>query len=221
VSEEKYLEDYLLIKKTTEYVRQKSFPSFKELEDDVSQEAFIKLFKNGFFVRDDHKGKSSYISRAVSNCFIDQLKSLGIICNLTKAEKTQSNNKYLNIVNIGLDDMLDNNIPEAETITPENQVNASDAYKWIKNCFESVFNDISDPKRQAFFESAFWWYNDQGVSTKELALLVGYKSSNPTQELKRLIQKVSLCTQPHGIEVVNPNEQVQFLQEQIQSDGSL
>jgi len=216
---EKYLENYLLIKKTTESIRLSNFPGYKEFEDDVLNEAFIKLFKSGFFDREEQK--RSYIYRAVNHCFIDHLKAIGIIRNLSKSEKEQSGHKTQNVVNIGWDDMTDNSMPESEMINPDSHVEAEDAYRWIKDCYDAVYKSIKDQSRKAFFESSFWWYNDRDVSTKDLASLVGYDSSNPTQELKRLIQKVSMCTQPHGITVVNPHEQVQFLQEQIQYGGGV
>jgi len=117
--------------------------------------------------------------------------------------------------------MVEISEPSSDSVTPEGFINAKEAYQWIKSCFDSVYGDIKDLKRKAFFDSAFWWNNDHQMPVKEMAAFVDYQSSNPTQELKRLIQKVSSCTEPHGITVVNPHEQVQFLQEQIEYEGAI
>ena len=58
-------------------------------------------------------------------------------------------------------------------------------------------------------------FDSYGLTTKALAKHLGYTSSNPTQELKRFAEKVSLCTSPHGIVINNPHEQIQFLREQL------
>jgi DNA-directed RNA polymerase specialized sigma24 family protein len=210
------IEYLLLLKKTTASVRQRHFPGYTEIEEDVSQEAFIKLYESDFFSKDDHTGKNSYIYRTVKNCFLDKLKSLGVFRKLTKAEAKNTGNKTVNISTVTIDDWVETSEPESELLSPEGNFDAEEAYQWIKNCFDSVYDSINDSKRKSFFDSAFWWYNDQGMPVKELATFIGYESSNPTQELNRLIQKVSMCTEPHGISVTCPHEQVQFLQEQIE-----
>jgi DNA-directed RNA polymerase specialized sigma24 family protein len=211
------LEYLLLIKKTTKSIRLNLFFDHDSIEDDVSHDAFIKLFESGFFTKQNHTGKNSYIYRTVKNCFFDKLKSLGVIRNLTKAEKENTVNKYENIISITMDEFIETSEPVADSVTPEGYINAKEAYQWIKSCFDTVYNEIKDLKRQSFFNSAFWWHNDKGIPVKELARFLGYETSNPTQELKRLIQKVSLCTEQYGITVTNPHEQIQFLQEQIEN----
>jgi DNA-directed RNA polymerase specialized sigma24 family protein len=214
MSDDKELLEYFsLIKKTTSSIRKRSFYDHVDVEEDVAHEAFIKLFENGFFKKNDHVGRNSYIYRTVHNCFIDKLKGLGVIRNLTKAERLKSDNKYENIHNVPMDEIDDYYELNADTLTPDGIIDATEAYQWIKLCFDSVYNEIKDTSRQKFFDTAFWWQNDIGLPIKDLAQFVGYKTSNPTQELKRLIEKVSGCTEPHGVTVVNPHEQIQFLQE--------
>lgn len=209
------LENFLLIKKTASSIRNRSFYDHIDIEEDVAHEAFIKLFESGFFKKQDHTGRNSYIYRTVHSCFIDKLKSLGVIRNLTKSERLKSNNKYENIHNVSMDEIIGHSEQSLDTLQPDGIIDATEAYKWIKLCFDSVYNAIKDATRQRFFDTAFWWQNDTGLAIKDLAKSIGYKTSNPTQELKRLVEKVSGCTEPHGITIINPHEQIQFLQEQM------
>ncbi|MDT8451559.1 MAG: hypothetical protein RQ936_02295 [Gammaproteobacteria bacterium] len=209
------LEYFLLIKKTASSIRNRSFYDHMDIEEDVAHEAFIKLFESGFFKKQDHTGRKSYIYRTVHNCFIDKLRGLGVIRNLTKAERLKSNNKYENIHNVSMDEIVGDFEQNVDALTPDGIIDATVAYKWIKLCFDCVYNGIKDTARQKFFVTAFWWQNDTGLSIKDLAQFIGYKTSNPTDALNRLIEKVSKCTEPHGITVINPHEQIQFLQEQM------
>ena len=210
----KYL---LLIKKTVSHIRSRSFSGYADIEEDDAHDAFLKLLGNGFFARSDHSGEKSYIYKTVENCFIDRLKSMGVIRNLTKAEKEKTGKKTESITFLDVDDADEVRKPVSDSISQSDALYAEQAYRWIKACFEAVYNKISNAQRQAFFKSAFWFDNEDDIPLKELAALVGYTSSNPTQEFNRLVNKVSLCTEPNGVSVVNPKEQVQFLLEQIES----
>lgn len=216
MSEDKELLEYfLLIKKTASSVRNRYFYEHMDIEEDVAHEAFIKLFESGFFKKEDHTGRNSYIYRTVRNCFIDKLKGLGVIRNLTKAERLKSDHKYESIKNVSMDEVAGYSEQNVDEVAPGDIFDATEAYKWIKSCFDTVYNGIKDTARQSFFDAAFWWQNDTGLSIKDLAQSVGYKSSNPTQEMNRFVEKVSGCTELHGITVTNPHEQIQFLQEQM------
>lgn len=215
------IEYLLLIKKAAASIRKKSFYKYDDIEEDVAHDAFIKLFSSGFFERDDHAGEKSYIYKTVQNCFIDRLKSLGIIRSLTKSEKELTDKKYENILSITMDEYTELSEPAADALSLGDNIHVEEVYGWIKSCFEAVYEKITNDKRKAFFHSAFWFDSEHDIPLKELAKFIGYTSSNPTQEFKRLVNKVSLCTEPNGVSVVNPQEQVQFLLEQLDLTGTL
>ncbi len=212
----KYL---LLIKKTSSHIRKKSFQDYAEMEEDVAHDAFLKLMSSGFFERERHSGVNTYIYKTVQTCFIDRLKSIGVIRSLTTGEKEHSENKYENIRSVNLDEFSELAEPVSDTLTHSDTLIAVEAYQWIKSCFEAVYSSISNEKRRAFFKSAFWFDCEYDIPMKKLAELVGYTSTNPTQEFNRLVEKVSQCTEPHGVNVVKPREQVQFLLEQVALAG--
>lgn len=219
--DEKAAAEYLLlIKKTTAHIRSKSFQDHFDIEEDVAHDAFIKLLQSGFFERNNHSGEKSYIYTTVNNCFIDRLKSLGVMRSLTKSEKVTTGNKYENISSITIEELGEESEPVSGAISPVDKLYAAEAYGWIKACFHAVYDKITNDKRKAFFKSAFWFDSGPDIPIKDLALQIGYTSSNPTQEFKRLVQKVSLCTEPNGVSVVNPEEQVQFLLEQLDLTGT-
>lgn len=193
----------------------------KDLIDDISQEVFIKLFKQDFFnqnkfdTEEEKKSTGAYIKRTVHSCYMDYLASNGINRRLTKSEKVMTSNTYQNINYDHIDDMNESELNLIEVNSPEQQLFAKEAYEWIKGCFKSLSEKIKDTKRRAFFEAVFWHFETYDLPLNILAAQLGYVSSNPTQELKRFVEKVSMCTQPHGIVVQNPQEQIQFLREQI------
>ncbi|PKI12783.1 hypothetical protein [Colwellia sp. 12G3] len=216
----KELAEYLLlIKKITSW-KIKS-PDHKGFVDDIVQEVFLKLFKQNFFdenkfeSEDERKMITSYISQAVHSCYLDQLKVLGFNRRLTKAESESSGNKYENIQNNQIEDTCESEIALSQVESPEQYIFVKEAYQWIKRCFDKLLLNISNFDRREFFEAAFWSFNEYDLPLNKLAVHIGYSSSNPTQELKRFIDKVSLCTQPHGVVVTNPHEQIQFLRELI------
>jgi RNA polymerase sigma factor (sigma-70 family) len=224
MKEEQALEGYyLLIKKYTAY-KIKS-PDHKELIEDVAQEVFIKLFNRDFFSdydlnnSEDNKKASSYIAKTVNSCYYDLLTTLGINRRLSQSERSDSGNKYTNIDKSPTEDIDESGAVFSSIGNPEQSVILQDALKWIKSCYESLSSSVKDLNRRQFYEAAFWQFDDYDMPLKELANHMGYKSTNPTQELKRFVEKVSLCTQPHGVKLNKPSEQIQFLLEQIESNS--
>jgi DNA-directed RNA polymerase specialized sigma24 family protein len=212
----------LVIKKITNYK-----VVDKSIVDDISQEVLIKLLKQDFFsnnkldTEEEQKSTCAYIKRTVHSCYMDYLTANGISRRLTKSEKAISGNSYQNINYDHIDDVSDSELNLVEAETPEQQLFAKEAYEWIKGCYTALSEKIKDTKRRAFFEAAFWRVESYGLPLKALASQLGYVSSNPTQELNRFVEKVSMCTQPHGVFVQNPQEQVQFLCEQIDHQGQV
>lgn len=221
VDNKKIAEYMLLIKRITKW--KVTGIENNELIDDISQEVLIKLLKQGFLksnrLESDSEKKMawSYIKQTVNSCYMDQLIILGISRRLTKAERVSTGNKYENIKNEQIEDANESELTLVEYETQEQQVFFKEAYEWIKSCYLSLLDKINDTNRKLFFEAAFWQFNDHDMPLKSLAQHLGYKSSNPTQELSRFVEKVSMCSQPHGIVIKNHHEQLQFLREQIEN----
>jgi DNA-directed RNA polymerase specialized sigma24 family protein len=215
----KYL---LLIKKLTN-IKIKD-PDHRDLKDDVVQDVFLKLYKTDFFStndlntsEDNNRQINGYIVKAIRSCYMDQLKLRGINRRLTRSEAEASGNRYESIQTQAIDDTDENNFISSPTEGPDQYVFIREAYNWIESCFNSASSDMKDTVKRSFFNAAFWEFDNYGLPMKELALYLGYTSSNPTQELKRFAEKVSLCTGPHGILINNPHEQIQFLREQLEN----
>jgi DNA-directed RNA polymerase specialized sigma24 family protein len=212
-----------LIKKITAW--KVKTPEHKEFIEDIAQETFLKLLKRDFFNEHDisdaenEKIINSYVHQTVWSCYMDQLKLQGINRKLTKSEAEASGGRYQNIVNSPIEEVCDSETAIHAFETPEQHLFAREVYQWIKNCFETLSLEIKNIERKRFFYAAFWEFSAYDLPMKALAGHLGYQSSNPTQELKRFIDKVTLCTQPHGITVSNPHEQIQFLQEQLDNSG--
>jgi hypothetical protein len=198
-------------------------PNHKGFIEDVIQEVFIKLHKQNFFEKNtfdfvdkDYKSRA-YINLTVRSCYMDHLRILGINRKLTKEEKLSSGNKYENILNSVIEDVCESEMTLAPVQTPEQVTFITEAYHWIKQCYNSLASNVNDVNRKTFFEAAFWQLSSYNMPVKALAGHLGYSSSNPTQELKRFVEKVSMCTQPHGVTLNNANEQIEFLREQIEN----
>jgi hypothetical protein len=164
---------------------------------------------------DNNRKINGYIVKAIRSCYMDQLKLRGINRRLTKSEA--SGNRYESIQTQAIDDTDEDNFISSPTEGPDQYVFIREAYSWIESCFNSASSDMKDTVKRSFFNAAFWEFDNYGLPMKELAIYLGYKSSNPTQELKRFTEKVSLCTGPHGILINNPHEQIQFLREQLEN----
>ena len=216
------LAEYLsLVKKITNYViKEQGHAGIKE---DVAQEAFLKLLKKDFFGKydwhSDIKIITAYIKKTIFTCYMDQLKLLGFNRPLLKREKEVTGKKYENIVYSQYDEISEADEALHDQETPEQTIFAKQAYQWIKKCYDSLLLGVSDLSRRKFFEAVFWQFGDYDLPMNKLANHLGYESSNPTQELSRFIKKISMCTEPHGITINNAHEQIQFLQEQIDSSG--
>jgi len=219
--EQKLGEYFQLIKKITNWKIKD--PNHHNIREDVASETFLKLFKQDFFNKydfynEDHKKLiSSYIYKTVWSCYMDQLQLLGFNRRLTKNEREMKGQRYENINTNPFEDVAESDEALHDLEGPDQYIVAKEAYQWVKSCFESLALEISNIKRRQFFYAVFWEFSDYGMPMKKLALHLGYESSNPTQELKRFTEKVSLCTRPYGVVVTNPHEQIQFLQEQIEN----
>jgi DNA-directed RNA polymerase specialized sigma24 family protein len=226
VAKTKLIEEYFdLIKKLTN--RKIANPEHHQLKADVSQEVFLKLFKQDYFnnnnLGDEKQEKliAGYISTTVMSCYYDHLQALGLTRRSTKSEREQSNKVYENINTSDIEDVCESNNVLHLSDTSEQYQFVKEAYQWILNCFESAIEYVNDTSRRNFIETAFWQFDQYDMTMKMLAGHLGYQSSNPTQEFKRFAQKVSLCTEPHGVSLQSPQEQIQFLREQMISLGAV
>jgi DNA-directed RNA polymerase specialized sigma24 family protein len=220
------LSEYLsLIKKITGWKIKD--PNHYGIKEDVVQEAFLKLFRADFFNKHDfhneeeQKKITAYVSKTVHSCYMDQLKRQGYIRHLTKSEKESEGTKYKNINIDQIEDVIGTDEAFRHLDTPDQYVFIKEAYQRIKHCYEFLSAEIHNIGRQKFFYAAFWRFDDYRLPMNKLATHLGYKSTNPTQELNRFVTKVSKCTEPHGISVTNPHEQIQFLREQIENSGTV
>jgi DNA-directed RNA polymerase specialized sigma24 family protein len=223
VSNEILSEYLVLIKKITS--KKVNSPEHYNLREDVAQETFLKLYRRDYFNNNDLHDETqknliaSYIAHTVKSCFLDHLQTMGLSRRLTKSERELSEGRYKNIITEVVEDVCESDTSLHSSESPEQHLFVKEAYGWIKSCFEGLIEQINDKSRKSFFETAFWQFEQFDMPMKMLAGHVGYSSSNPTQEFNRFTKKVSLCTQPHGIEVVAPHGQIQFLREQIAVSG--
>jgi hypothetical protein len=186
----------------------------RDLQDDVVQEVFIKLYSKGFFDENDlMEGKVSkqagvYIYTTITRHFIDVLRKISPKDSITDS----------------LDDELspleeprsfEMGVEESNIIGDE----ARNAYSAIKNCFGLTSKTVKGEAKLTFFYTAFWEFSDLGMTIKELAKHLGFENSNPTQEFNRFVSKVSHCTERQGVKLVKPNEQVEILLELMAATG--
>jgi len=219
---EQSLADYLLlIKKKVNYEIKN--PDHQEFKDDIVHDVFLKLYKSSFFDKyqlDDKEQSlvaTAYIGQTVHSCYIDYLKKAGISRQLTAKEKKQFGNKF---ISIGSDDISGVEIDlDRYLFSSEHYLMAKQAYDIINNCFQVSISGISNTVRATFLNEAFWESNKYGLPLKQLAKHLGYENSNPTQDFNRFIQKVNECTETSGINVVNPDEQIEFLKQILDVDG--
>ena len=216
---EEIAEYFLLIKKLTN--QKIKSPDHKFIRDDIVQDTFLKLYKNDFFSANQFGVSevkdmeiASYIKKVISSCYIDHLKSQGLTRRLSKPETNESGYRYQSISTQDIQDVEEGTMPQT-VLNADQYVSLQDAYRWIRECFDSVLSATKDAYKQAFFEAVFWELDKYTMTIKELAICLGYDSSNPTQELNRFVAKVNLCTNPHGVYIDNPREQILFLSEQI------
>lgn len=213
--------EYLLLIKKLTNIKIKD-PGHQDLREDVAQDVCLKLHRTDFFnsndlnaSEDEQRQISAYIVKTIWSCYMDQLNSRGITRRLTKSEAEESGARYEVIKKQDIGETDDRDLSSSAAKDPYQYVFAKEAYDWIVECFNSASSDMRDAAKQRFFDAAFWEFDKYGLTMKALASHLGYASSNPTQELKRFSEKVSLCTAPHGIVINNPNEQIQLLREQL------
>lgn len=208
-----------LIKKLTN--RKVTDINHQDFKEDIAHEVFLKLYRQGFFSSnnlndEDSVGRiSSYINNTVRSCYLDYLQAIGINRRLTAAERLETETKYQNVVTVELEDTDESDSKLQISDSSEHYQYFEEAYSWIRSCFDALASEIKDVNRRKFTEEAFWRFAEYGLTMKLLATQLGYTSSNPTQEFKRFTQKVALCTEPHGISISLPQEQIQFLREKI------
>lgn len=193
--------------------------NFKE---DIEQDVFLKLYRASFFEKyslDDESQEKiafSYIRRTAKSCYLDYLLRTNLIRASTQKEREEFGDRYKNIgfaEDISEHEDLVNNT----YVTGENIHLARLAYKTIKDCFDTAIETIRDLTRKTFLTDAFWSLNQCDIPIKELASVVGFDNSNPTQTFNRFVEKVSLCTEPNGIFINNINEQVEFLSQVLEA----
>jgi hypothetical protein len=213
--------EYLLLIKKLTNIKIKD-PNHHDLKEEVVQDACLKLYKVNFFSTNDLNASedvqrqiNGYIGKTIWSCYMDQLKLRGINRRLTKSEADESGNRYESVKTQDIDETDEGDFVPPPSESPEQYVFIKEAYEWIVDCFNSATSNMKDTAKQSFFNAVFWEFDSYGLTTKALAKHLGYTSSNPTQELKRFAEKVSLCTSPHGIVINNPHEQIQFLREQL------
>lgn len=193
----------------------------QDFKEDIAHEVFIKLYRQGFFSSnnlddEDNVGRiCNYIKNTVRSCYLDHLQTIGINRRLSAAERLETGAKYQNVVSVELEDTNESDNEMQTSDSSEHYQYFEEAYSWIKSCFDGLVSEIKDLNRRKFTEEAFWRFDEYGLTMKALASQLGYTSSNPTQEFKRFTQKVALCTEPHGISISLPQEQIQFLREKI------
>lgn len=222
MTDEQLLAEYLvLIKNKVNYeIKNPEHVGFK---DDIVHDVFLKLYKSDFFekykLNDKEQGliAATYIGRTVHSCYIDYLKKAGISRQLTEKERQQSGNKFTSIGSDDIDD-LETSL-EGSSFSAEQYLMAKQAYQIIKDCFQGAISGISNVVKASFLNEAFWELAKYDLPIKQLAKHLGYENSNPTQDFNRFVQKVSECTQPSGINLANPDEQIEFLKQIIEIDG--
>lgn len=216
--ERKAAELLLLIKKVV-HLHIKN-PAHLELKNDVVQDVFIKLFKSSNFtsldLNDTLEARSAvnYIRKTVASCYLDALVNQGMLVR-TRGDKKQGYAQAETLDDHQLTTQIEGTDREQTSLNTE----LSRAYKWIKECFDASVETIKDVSRRAYLSAAFWEKAHYDVPLKELASLMGYSSTNPTQELQRFTLKIEACTQNYGITIVNLDDEIQFLKEYSTESG--
>lgn len=98
---------------------------------------------------------------------------------------------------------------------------AKQAYQIIKKCFDVAIGSVKDSTKSIFIDKSFWEQEAYDVPLKDLAKVLGYKNSNPTQDFNRFVGKVNDCTEPSGVKVINPKEQIEFLKQILDADEGI
>ena len=191
-----------------------------DIKDNVCQEVFLKLFRKDFFDThtfsgsEEHKKKYTiFIKRAANSAYIDELIKLGLSRRSSRDEKNRTGNSYIVPKNQSFDDIGEHALELHQADTSVDKIFAEEAYLSIQHCFELTARKYIDDNHRIFYETAFWELAECKMTIKDLAKHLGFTSTNPTQAFNRFVEKVSACTQQHGITVKSPNEQIQILLE--------
>lgn len=196
----------------------------QDLRDDIVNEVFLKVYDTEFIKthslnkEEQALAVASYIKRAVKSCYFDSLVKLGILRRSTKAEKENTGNKSQNIKSVAINSSEENvfvDLEESDNYSHEQYLIAKSAYTTIQNCFYKAINTVKEKAKAEFIKSAFWNYGNFDLPLKQLAKVVGYDKSNPTQDFNRFIEKINLCTNSYDIRLVNVGEQIDILRQII------
>jgi DNA-directed RNA polymerase specialized sigma24 family protein len=225
--DEKKLGQFLtLIEKQVGYAITSS--DYLEYKDDIVNEAFIKLYKSGAFDKytldtgENGRIAAAYVKKTVHSCTMDYFRKSGVYRRLTKHEQATTGLKTQSIETSDFDEhSADENTyhDDKNTYTVEQYLTAKKAYENIQKCFTSLVSNITNTVRANFLKEAFWVADNYGVPLKQLAEILGYEKSNPTQDFNRFVEKVSDCTKKYNIKIVNSGEQIEFLRQIISSSG--
>lgn len=181
----------------------------KNLQDDIVQEVFIKLYNKGFFEENEliegevSKQAGAYIYTTVVNRFRDIYRTRGSKDTVTDSiDGDNDDHTYVK------------ELPSPD-IDSENSLmiseEARNAFAIVKGCFDAISQAVKGKEKLTFFQAAFWEFSDFGMTIKELAHYFNFQNSNPTQEFNRFVGKVSNCTEGNGVRLTRPNEQVEIL----------
>ncbi|WP_156780192.1 hypothetical protein [Glaciecola sp. HTCC2999] len=227
MNDEKKLAQFLsLIIKQVGYVLR--HPDHEQYREDIVNETFIKLFKSGAFEKysldtsENGRIAAAYIKKTIHSCSMDYFSKSGIYRRLTKREQESTGLKTQSITNENFDDLSANATffqEDTKTYTSEQYLIAKEAYGNIQKCFSLITASITNDTRAKFLKEAFWNSDYYDVPIKQLAQILGYLKSNPTQDFNRFVDKISNCTQKYNIKIVNSGEQIEFLRQIISFGG--
>jgi molecular chaperone GrpE (heat shock protein) len=227
MTDEKELVQFLaLIKKQVGFSI--TSPEHEQCKEDIANEAFIKLYKSGVFEKytldttENGRIAAAYIKKTVHSCSMDYFRKSGVYRRLTKQEQASTGLKTQSIETNDFDEQSTGEShfqDDKNAYTAEQYLAAKQAYENIQVCFSSVVSTITNAIRANFLKEAFWVSDNYGVPLKQLANILGYDKSNPTQDFNRFVEKISDCTKKYNIKIVNSGEQIEFLRQIISSSG--
>lgn len=203
LSRQELAEYMILIKKYCKWKIKN--PNHEQHQEDVAQEVILKLirmnwFEENRFSEDEIRNRQimAYIKRTVATTYSDFTK---------KSHDAEDGT-------LNPDEYEDTEVAEFD-----DRLYLQTAYAKITDCFNSVSKTLRNSGGVKYFHAVFWEFENYDLNLKDLASHLGYEHANPTQELNRFVDKISLCTQPFGITVSKPQVQLQFLREKIDSAG--
>lgn len=190
-----------------------------QFREEVAQDAFLKLYSANFFETNqlessaDENRTKAYLRMTVKSCYYDHLEKMGINKRRPLKEQKNGETKYEQFFYETTHDDESECTLAYESYTPEQIIMAKQAYEIIWMCYDHAVQSVMDQEKKLFFHALFWEFERYDLSVKALALHLGYKNSNPTQEFTRFVSKVSECTERDGITVATPHEQLELLRQ--------